>query len=149
MPISCVEIKEQTDCDKNLRDLKMCIKTGWPINAANKDLNIYKKFIPQLSIMKGCILYENRVLIPPNLRSKILDMFHESHPGIVAMKSLVRGVIWYPGIDKDVEDVVKKCTVCQLNRHKPAQTSNVQWPAPKRPWSRVHIDHFFIVTKFS
>ena len=40
--------------------------------------------------------------------------------------------------------MVSNCTYCQKHRVRPAQTSHVQWPAPKRPWSRVHIDHLFI-----
>ena len=147
MPISCVEIKQQTDADENLRELKSYIRSGWPINCNNQILKVYKKFIPCLSIFKGCILYDNRVLIPPSLRGAVLQLFHEGHPGIVGMKSSLRSLVWYPGIDQDTEKVVKNCSVCQLSRSKPAQNNTVEWPKPKRPWSRIHIDHFSLFNK--
>ena len=45
---------------------------------------------------------DNRALIPDTLRQKVLAQFHDSHPGINGMKSLVRSLLWYPGIDKEV-----------------------------------------------
>ena len=141
--ISCNDVAISTKNDKNLCDLMNYIKFGWPVNNNNKNIEIYKKFIPRMSIFKGCIMLDNRVLIPQILRSNVIEMFHEGHPGIVGMKSIVRSVIWYPGIDKDVENYVKNCRTCQINRAKPAQNNNIEWPKPKRPWSRLNVDHFF------
>ena len=146
MSINCLDIAAATDNDNDLKQLKGYIKNGWPTNPDSK-LNVYKKYFSRMSIMKGCILYDNRVLIPATFRKRVLENFHEGHPGIVAMKSLVRGVVWYPGIDNDVENLVKNCSVCQLNRSKPAQKNTIEWPQPKRPWSKLHIDHFFIENK--
>ena len=57
------------------------------------------------------------------------------------MKSLARGYIWWPGMDRDLETMVKHCQVCQLHRHNPplAQVHPCHWP--NRPWSRVHVDY--------
>ena len=88
-------------------------------------------------------LYNNRVLVPPALRKIVLTMFHSEHPGITAMKSLARSLIWYPGLDSDVEEIVKTCNICQVNRAKPPQNNNFVWPTPARPWSGIHVDHIF------
>ena len=42
-------------------------------------------------------------------------------------------------LEKEVVNVQN----CQQHRPKPPQNSFITWPAPSRPWSRVHIDHFF------
>ena len=52
------------------------------------DCTKYRVRKDQLSVQQGCILWENRVVVPPNLRQKILNELHESHPGIVNMKSI-------------------------------------------------------------
>ena len=143
MPISFEDIKKHTKLDKNLCDLMHFIKFGYPSTKINSDLNKYKKYADRLSILKGCIMFDNRVLVPDALRELILQQFHEDHPGIVAMKSIVRSLVWYPGISDDVEKLVKSCTICQDNRSKPSQKCHVEWPLPQRPWSRIHIDHFF------
>ena len=62
--------------------------------------------------------FQRLYLIPPSLRSIILAKFHENHPGIVAMKCLSRELIWYPGLDKDIEQVVRNCQICQSVRPK-------------------------------
>lgn len=144
-PITCEQIKHQTDQDRDLVELKQYIKYGWPAHV-NPNLSKYKNVMEHLSIMKGCIMYCNRVLIPNSLRSMVLQQFHEGHPGITCMKSLARSLIWYPGIDSDIVDLVKSCSQCQLVRSKPPQKF-VEWPVPSRPWSRVHVDHFFLENK--
>ena len=63
------------------------------------------------------------------------------------MKSIARSLIWYPNIDKDIEKIVKVCDKCQVNQSRPPQNRNIEWPTPPRPWSRVHIDHFFFENK--
>jgi hypothetical protein len=147
MPVTCVEIKQHTDLDKDLVQLKHYIKYGCPIRMNNPKLNQFKHIISEMSILKGCILYNSRVFIPQSLRKLVLNQIHEGHPGICAMKSIARSLIWYPGIDKDITELVKSCTQCQSNQSKPPQNRNIEWPVPPRPWSRVHIDHFFFEGK--
>ena len=88
-------------------------------------------------------MFKDRVFIPNSLREQVLSKFHEDHPGIVAMKSIARELIWYPGIDGDIENIVKSCLICQSVRSRPPQNVHVSWPMPSRVWSRIHIDHFF------
>lgn len=145
--ITCDDIKTQTDLDPDLRELKLFIKNGCPDRISNPNLSKMKSMIPQMTILKGCIMYCNRVLVPKSLRRTVLQQFHEGHPGISGMKSLVRSLIWYPGLDKDVEDLVNSCMICQTVRAKPPQNKNIEWPVPPRSWSRIHVDHFFYDNK--
>ena len=36
---------------------------------------------------------------------------------------------------------MKKCTVCQLSRKNPPAAPAHPWPAPDKPWTRLHIDY--------
>lgn len=40
-----------------------------------------------------------RIVLPKELRSRVLELAHEGHPGIVAMKHPLRSKVWWPGID--------------------------------------------------
>ena len=135
------QIKQQTDRDPDLVQLKQFIKFGCPDKIVNPTLSKFKSLIPQMTLMRGCIMYNNRVFIPQASRKTVLNQMHEGHPGILGMKSLARSLIWYPGLDKDIELLVKSCPNCQSVRSLPKQ-SNIQWPTPSRPWSRIHVDHF-------
>ena len=140
--VTCTDIARHTDGDPDFVTLKQYIRTGCPDRINNSNLSKFKSVLPNLTITKGCIMFQNRVFIPPALRDRVLDLFHENHPGIVAMKAVSRSVIWYPGMDKDIHSLVSNCKICQSVRTLPP-SSNISWPVPSRPWSRIHIDHFF------
>ena len=57
------------------------------------------------------------------------------------MKSLARSAVWWPKIDAYLEQKVKKCEKCQVNKKNPAVSLLHPWEWPKRPWVRIHIDH--------
>ncbi|XP_036322108.1 uncharacterized protein LOC118736115 [Rhagoletis pomonella] len=81
----------------------------------------------------------NQVVIPIALRKRILQLLHDGHWGVVKMKQLARSYCWWPGIDKNIENVAKECESCKTNSSSPpCECSN--WPVAMRSWERVHID---------
>ena len=67
-------------------------------------------------------------------------MHHSVHMGISKTKNLARYYVWYPKIDEDIENLVKSCEPCQLNRNDPEKHSSHSWQYPSKPWERIHID---------
>ena len=43
-------------------------------------------------------------------------------------------------MDRDFEEVVKKCKTCQENQTMPKHVAIYPWEWPNHPWSRIHID---------
>ena len=145
--ITCEQIAKCTNEDPDLIQLKQFIKFGAPSRIRNPNLTKFNSVLSKLSILRSCIMFNNRIFIPKPLRTIVLEQFHDNHPGISGMKSLARSLIWFPGMDKEIEYLVRTCNVCQSVRSKPCQNNRVQWPTPCRVWSRLHIDHFFIEGK--
>ena len=56
------------------------------------------------------------------------------------MKMLARNYVWWPNIDKDIENVAAECKVCVQERKKPCNVPLYPWPYPDHCWSRIHID---------
>ena len=81
-----------------------------------------------------------RVIIPQKFRKKILEELHQGHLGIVKMKSIARSYVWWPRLDRDIEDMVKMCEGCQEVQKTPALAPLHPWEWPVAPWERVHID---------
>ena len=54
---------------------------------------------------------------PPEER--VLEELHEGHPGISRMKSIARSFVWWPGLDKALDQKVKTCVACQSSRNLP------------------------------
>ena len=95
----------------------------------------------ELSTEGGCVLWGSRVVLPLRGRRRALDLLHELHPGIVQMKLLARGFMWWPGMDKEIESSVKQCPTCQSTRKMPPTAPFHPWARPSKPWSRVHVDY--------
>ena len=62
---------------------------------------------------KGIILRDNIIVIPQELRKRVVKLAHEGHQSIVKTKSLLREQFWFPGIDRLVENEIQNCIACQ------------------------------------
>lgn len=56
----------------------------------------------ELSLYDGCLMWGTRVVVPPSLRSQVIDELHDTHPGICRMKALARSFVWWPKMDADL-----------------------------------------------
>lgn len=81
------------------------------------------------------------VVVPKKGRDAVISLLHEGHPGVVRMKRLARGYVWWPGIDHEIELDVKMCTACQEHQKLPAKAPMHPWEWPDNPWARLHIDY--------
>ena len=59
------------------------------------------------------------VVISAQGQKAVLRELHSAHPGMTTMKSLARMYLWWPGLDKDIEESVHSCNECQLNQSNP------------------------------
>lgn len=94
-----------------------------------------------MSIENGCLLWGSRIIVPKKLQPDILKYLHANHPGIVATKAYARSYAWWPGIDRELEIMIKTCDQCQETRpNTPRAPIQHLQPNPGRPWIRLHID---------
>ena len=68
----------------------------------------------ELSAIGKLVLRGTRIVIPMSLREQCLTLGHDGHPGILSMKRRLRTVVYWPGIDKEIENVCKTCAGCQI-----------------------------------
>lgn len=57
------------------------------------------------------------------------------------MKILARSYVYWPKIDSDIEQFVKRCRNCALTAKAPVKVLLQSWTQPKAPWQKVHVDY--------
>lgn len=86
--------------------------------------------------MKG-----NRLVIPVSMRLDVLQRTHEPHQGINKCRERANISVWWPGLSRQLEEVVKRCPTCikqLVNTAEPAIPSEL----PNRPWQKLAADLF-------
>lgn len=96
---------------------------GWPGYVQDEALRSNFTRRQELSAEQGCILWGQRVIVPPRYQQKLLEDLHHEHPGICRMKALAHSYLWWPGCDADIEALVKSCPICQAVQKMPAVAS--------------------------
>ncbi|XP_064101230.1 uncharacterized protein K02A2.6-like [Macrobrachium nipponense] len=123
-----------------------CVPEGYEAN---------HRIFRELSIEQGCLIRGSRVVIPSSLRRRVLEELHEDHMGIVKTKSKARSYVWWPGLDNDIEQMVKNCLTCQIHQNMPQEVPLSPWPLARGHWERIHVDfaekdnHRFLLVVYS
>ena len=114
---------------------------GWLQQGVSEQLKSLYQRKEQLSTDQGCLLWGMRVVVPAKLQPRLLRELHFTHPGIVKVKLLARSYIWWHKIDQDIEEVVRTCENCAVQRSLPPKAPLHSWPWANRPMQRIHIDY--------
>ena len=136
-PITAKDIGRATLSDLVLGRVLNYVMSGRPENCAEADLKPYFTRRNELSCEQNCVLWSFRVIIPPEFREKMLRELHWEHPGICAMKAIARTCVWWPKMDEEIEEEIKRCSVCQSVRKSPPSAPLILWKWATRPFQRI------------
>ena len=107
------------------------------LEAAETNIKPFWHVCHDLTLDNDCIMFGCRLFIPDALRRRILCCLHESHQGISRTKKRARLAVYWPGIDRDIENVIAACKDCQHelpSLPKEPITSHIQ---PERPFQHL------------
>jgi len=124
-PVCC---KLKTYCQQGNIDWKGPLKPYFPVRM-------------ELAIAEGLLLRGNRLVIPSSLQSDILEKLHSGHQGMTKCRHRAKDSVWWPGIRRDIDELVSKCSTCckhRVQHPEPLMPS----PLPMRPWQKVGTDLF-------
>ena len=141
LPVSAANIADATRKDARLQQALRSTLYGWPNSCNDAGIKPFYHRRDELTVQDDCLLWGQRVVVPESLRSRILDVLHESHVGVVRMKALARSYVWWPLIDDDIERIARECSACAQLKADPKDAPLHSWQWPERPWQRLHVDH--------
>ena len=142
--ITLAEIENAVAKDTTLQAVISAVKLGiWhkgPETVSLLELSRYGKIKEQLTCTETLLLKSDRILVPAALHERIVDLAHEGHLGIAKTKALLREKVWFPCMDKMVENKIKTCLPCQvvtpIYNREPLKMSLL----PDNPFDEVSID---------
>ena len=140
----CVSLAAEMSKDETLVALKNQIIKGWlPMRSeCPKILQDYWNYRDELSILDGLVLKGMRIVIPYQCREELLNQLHEGHFGVDRTKLRARDSVFWPGINKDIENLVKTCDICQENARRNNKDPVLAREIPMVPWTMLEMDLF-------
>lgn len=92
LPLTAKDVAQETERDPILARVKQHMLSGWPKYVPDEALQPYMKRKFDLTVEDGCVHWGFRVVIPEKLQSRLLSELHDSHWGMVKIKSLSRSL---------------------------------------------------------
>lgn len=130
------EIEQASFEDAELRQVRNCVMSGnWECT-----LPSYAHVKDELSTYGELLLRGTRIVIPKILRDKVVKLAHEGHQGVVKTKYRLRSKVWWPGMDKDVEELCKRCHGCQVTSSYGPPEPMCRVLPPNAPWQDCSAD---------
>ncbi|KII64390.1 Transposon Ty3-G Gag-Pol polyprotein [Thelohanellus kitauei] len=134
-------LKKHSIDDRTTQKIKHYLRFGWPNKGVlEHDFHPYYEKRIDISIEEEVLICQDRIIVPETLKGDILKYFHTGHPGITEMKSLSQYYVWWPSMNKDIEDYVNKCYQCQSLRKNVVESPLYSWNIMESSWTRIHVD---------
>ena len=97
-----------------------------------------------MAVQDDCILVNNRLAVPVQLRQAVLKRIHRGHPGQEAMLGAAQ-YLWWPHMNKDIVNLAEECRSCTRygKNVKYLISKNTSKPLPllTQPGQEVQLDY--------
>ncbi|KAL0880304.1 hypothetical protein ABMA27_002756 [Loxostege sticticalis] len=137
IPINFHDVRRETNKDVLLSRILGYVKFGWPSVPTCEDDKPYFARKNEITSDFGCLIYKYRIIIPLSLQSKVLEEIHQGHLGVNKMKNISRNYVYWPSLDRDLENLCRSCEACQAVRDAPPRAPLHPWEFPLVPWQQL------------
>ena len=108
------EFQKETKVDPELQAVLTMVRNGWPDTKQQVPIEArpYWTFLDEVATADGLLFKGTRLIAPKVMRPEILRQIHKSYLGIAKCRQRAREVLFWPGMSRDVEQMVTNCSVC-------------------------------------
>ena len=123
-----------------------CIARGFATD--EETIKPFRKVFHELTSVNGVILKGDKLYIPDieltpgagSLQRLCVELAHEGHQGETKTKKLIRSKVWFPGVDKLIEEKVQACRGCLATTKQSQRDSLKPTLLPDRPWEKIYME---------
>ena len=103
----------------------------------------YRRYSDGLYIQDNVLMFRDRIVVPPSLRSEILDalLLHAANQGVSSMSSLARTAAFWPRFSADVEKKRQECRTCHREAPSQARPLPIEPTIPTTPFEYIVSDY--------
>lgn len=145
LPISETRLKQvlqSQEEDPVCQRIKDYCRNGWPpCKQVDVAVKPYYQAASELTMYQDLLMRGNQILILSTMRKEILNQIHTGHQGITKCRERARQSVWWPGINRDLGDLILNCPECCRERQPPVAPLNTS-SLPNLPWETVATDLF-------
>ena len=143
LSISWDMLAYETELDDGMRLLLYYIHKGFPSECpVNETVKSFWRYRDALYESDGVVLYEDRVVVPPNLRKHVLENFHAAHQGVSSMELRARTLVFWPGMTTDFDQIRATCKDCISNAPSQPKLPPAPFEPPSTPFEQIVADFF-------
>ena len=138
------ELKTETKRDLYMQEIMKHIMEGWPMSRKECPTNIVDMWNhrDELSVIDGLVFKAGNIVVPPSMRPEMLQKLHTGHLGREKTKQRARGILFWPGMSAQLDDLIESCPVCNAMRPSQAKEPLISHQIPDRPWKKIATDIF-------
>ncbi len=135
--LSTIEREEQ------YKRICIFVTNGWPTyHKLDNFSQEFYKFKSELHFENGLLFRNHRLVIPTGLQKKIAMWLHAPHLGIEKTLARARLHYWWPGMNKQIKDIVLACETCETFKRNNQKEPLVQEETPEYPLHIAAMDIF-------
>ena len=139
-------VMTETTNDSSLLKTLVCLERQQHDNIP-EEYSIYKK---KLSSKYGLVFYEDKFIVPKNLRTRIISLLHKGQTAINKM-SMTGRHFWWPRITEAIQKQCSNCVPCEMagKSIKPniQSTEKNQLPPLNKPNEEIQLDFIGPITE--
>ena len=144
--ITLQKVSVETSHSQLLSSVIKCVETNdW--SNINENIDVYFKDRHSLTVNQNprLLLHGSRIVIPPSLREKLINLAHDSHLGLKSTLHQL-STVWWPKMSTEVKLSVNRCERCkEFDTCWPEQSLKPSDILP--PWHTIAIDIFHVDQK--
>lgn len=128
------DINVQQSEDPVCHKLKQYCEEGKPdLHRLPSALKPYWSSQGEISLVRVLVLKGSHIIVPSSMRLDILDRIHEGHQGITKCRRRAQKSVWWPGLSRQIGDMVTNCRKC-IEHRTPRPEPMIPSTVPERPW---------------
>ena len=141
---SMQSIQKETQNDAELQTLLQFIMKGFPVtkDECHDAIKPYFNCREELTVVDGLVLKGQCIVIPSKLRQSCLARLHIAHMGVNKTLYQARQSVFWPGLTKDINEIVSACPTCMKYAIKNCAEPLINDLATSKPWQALSIDNF-------